>query len=157
MKKKQLLQAIKSLPMLAEDKEKFVNIILNNSGGGSQDDIRYYLFENIPNFGDSQGLLNQALYLVIEETRYGDKVRILCSSAYHIYTDNIPDSAGSNVVAIALNFNIPFGSIMEDNGEVVIFNNIFEMLNFLGLSELIDTINAAPTITKEEFYNLLKQ
>lgn len=49
--KNRLLQAIKSLPMLAEDKEKFVDIIINksNSGGGSK--FGYLYFRNIPGDG----------------------------------------------------------------------------------------------------------
>lgn len=70
--------------------------------------------------------------------------------------ENIPNNEGLKLIAVALNFNTPFSGPVA-NGEVVIFNNMFEMLNLLGYSELIDTINAASTITKEEFYNLLKQ
>lgn len=49
--KNRLLQAMKSLPMLAEDKEKFIDIIINksNSGGGSK--LGYLYFRNIPGDG----------------------------------------------------------------------------------------------------------
>ena len=49
--KNRLLQAMKSLPMLAEDKEKFVDVIINNSNSGGGSKLGYLYFRNIPGNG----------------------------------------------------------------------------------------------------------
>lgn len=59
--KNRLLQAMKSLPMLAEDKEKFVNEISNIStnGGGGNVEYEYYKFPDlskIDEFGDQYSI-----------------------------------------------------------------------------------------------------
>lgn len=43
--KNRLLQAMKSLPMLAEDKEKFVDVIINNSNSGGGSKLGYLYFK----------------------------------------------------------------------------------------------------------------
>lgn len=149
MKKKQLLQAMKSLPMLTEDKEKFVNIILDNSGGGSQDDIRYYMLND--------------LYHVIDNPQVEELfMSYIDSAAYDSYGYKgiinyfLVDEEHSDILAVSINFNRPMGSYIEESG-VLIFNHFFEILTSQGMSEYIDIINNIPTITREEFINLVKQ
>lgn len=149
MKKKQLLQAIKSLPMLAEDKEKFVNIILDNSGGGSQDDIRYYKIEVIDSIEKEEviEILNPYIDVVAYDS-YGNK---------GIMSYYILDQDHSSILAVSFNFNKPMAEYMEGSDKITIFNNIFEAFNVYGMSEYINIINNLPTITREEFINLVKQ
>lgn len=149
MKKKQLLQAMKSLPMLAEDKEKFVNIILDNSGGGSQDDIRYYRVEVINSIENEEAIAMLNAYIdVVAYNTSGNKGII------NYYLVNQYDTT---ILAVSVNFNKPMAEYMEGSDTITIFNNIFEGLVVYGMSEYIDIINNLPTITREEFINLVKQ
>lgn len=148
MKKKQLLQAMKSLPMLAEDKEKFVNIILDNSGRGNQDDIRYYMYKDLLNIDDNQ--VEELFQSYIDSAVYD-------SYEYKgIINYFLVDNEHSNILAISINFNRLMGGYIEESS-VVIFNHFFEALTAHGKSEYIDIINNLPTITREEFINLVKQ
>ena len=134
--------------MLAEDKEKFVNIILDNSGGGSQDDIRYYMNKDLPNIEDDQ--VNELMIAYIDSAvydRYGYKGIM---NYFMIDKDTV------DIIAVSFNFNKTFAGYTEESG-TMIFNNFFEMLNAMGMPQYIDSFNNAPTITKEEFINLVKQ
>lgn len=154
MEKKQLLHAIKSLPMLAEDKEKIVNIILDNSGGGSQDDIRYYKMEDLNTSGCKDGIM-QFIISVIAYSPYGTMERNIMPAGQYFINNSDSDNSEFIPIGVVANFNTPVSTFLEQ--EVKIFNNIFELANALGQTELTDAINAVPTITKEEFYNLLTQ
>ena len=148
MKKKQLLQAIKSLPMLKEDKEKFVNIILDNSGGGSQDDIRYYMANNMPNIENND--VSETMMSYVDSAvydRYGYK---------GLMNYFMIDHDATNTIAISFNFSKITAGYSETSG-IAIYNHFFDILNANGLSEYIEIINNTPTITKEEFINLVKQ
>lgn len=69
--KNRLLQAMKSLPMLAEDKEKFVNEIsnINSNGGGGSIEYEYYKvpdLSKIGEFGEQYATFLQFLLMICD-------------------------------------------------------------------------------------------
>lgn len=136
--KNRLLQAMKSLPMLAEDKEKFVDIIISksNSGGGSK--LGYLYFKNTE--VDGIGFLSAVLTDLYNEVPISI---IFKDNGNNVLTQNIAQVSG-----LSENSSIAIGDFIAVGAYIAPF------YFFLATVKGEEFVNAfkANEITEEEFF-----
>lgn len=148
MKKKQLLQAMKSLPMLAEDKEKFVNIILDNSSGGGKISMSYFKY--------STQYLAYFRYYGLLYGKYDDSNN-KGIFPYFMYEDNNISTPPKYIAILndGQDISLEGGMVINKGKSIYDFlNNMSKMDDSWGF-DIPATIAKLKSleITKEEFYN----
>lgn len=170
--KNKLLNAMKSLPMTIEDKQEFVNTIVNNSKGDGEAILYYYKFDNdnfIKEFESDFGgsLANDTITMLIN---------LITLPATYIWYNASEDADGHYLTKqVSIDPTLPMrdlerieGLIVEDcslmmypyfaKGE---YKQKFEKLSnanaeFEELMPIIELIDKHLTpVTKEEFYSKL--
>lgn len=132
--KNKLLQAMKSLPMLAEDKEKFVNIIVNNSNSGGDNENIVYNYYKVTDTALQEGYT----YIM---TLLGNK-NVRCINTLYNYEIGILDlmMSGENILTHIAYIKIPNKGYLYLSQEGVFFK--------IEINTLINTLLEKEYLTK---------
>jgi hypothetical protein len=170
--KNKLLNAMKALPMTIEDKQEFVNTILNNSKGDGEAILYYYKFDNnsfIEEFeSDFGGSLDKDTILML--------INLITLPAAYIWYNGSDDADGHHLTKqVSIDPTLPSwalkrieGFIIEDCSLMIYpyfakgeYKQKFEKLSnafadFEELMPIIELIDKHLTlVSKEEFYSKL--
>lgn len=170
--KNKLLNAMKSLPMTIEDKQEFVNTIVNNSKGGGEVILYHYKFDSDSFVNEYQSLTGGT----INDDTANMLIYFITGPATYIWYND--DSDHSNNLLRQLNMSNEVspmwylyrikGIVVEDQGLITYpyfvkgeYKQKFEKLSnanaeFEELMPIIELIDKHLTlVTKEEFYSNL--
>lgn len=136
--KKKLLQAMKSLSMLSEDKEKFVDIIVNNSNSRGGSKLKFLYFKNV--YLDNLGFLSDMLI--------GTYWRLHINSIFRNNDSNVLIQNQEQVSGITKNCSIAVGDYVIIDNNVIPFYSLFSIS---GEEELVNVLKENE-ITEEEFF-----
>lgn len=173
--KNKLLNAMKSLPMTIEDKQEFVNTIVNNSKGGGEAMVYYYKFNSESCIQE----LNEMAEQNVDDGAAAMILTLLTAFSSYIWYDDYDSARGEGVIKFnesdlnsLYDFHKVQGIIVEDIAVFAYpyfikgdFNQKWEKAaTLLGASmdEIIPIVSILAKhltlVTKEEFYsNLDKQ
>lgn len=139
-KKKQLLDAMKALPMTMEDKCAFVDLISQSSGnGGNQEDEWLYFDVRDINFQTMKTAILVFPYVIVN--LHGDVLKINSAQALNLSQE------GVNVELIAIQAKGTIFNISGHTNSPILYakTNTFDLTNYIG----------AKQITKEEYNSFI--
>ena len=137
-KKKQLLDAMKALPMTMEDKYAFVDLISQNSNGGGSSQGDEYLYLDLSDVNEDVDLVFWLSFTVHSMVCYSTKFdkNIECK---------LSDTLINHFDVIAIKISMPYYMVLDNYYKISDKNAVIQLVNSIGAKE----------ITKDEYYNLI--